>query len=231
MGIITFLSNVVLGERWDSVYPKRSPPETPPQDGRTVALSLLAEYITKLEFYRPGGLNEAPIKFVVDSRNIYVEWPDNEQWAEPSNFPAVTLLPSGRIKYEAINLTPTMIEDSEDKYGAGTALVLQNDHIETIVVEIMTPNRPERRALKSGLEIAFSPSEDVYGLRLLMRRYFDRIVMFTLTEGEVIDDENAVRNRRRLRIYLEMRHNVVQLVNRETLVPMVGVSVGGDVVV
>lgn len=211
------ITDFLFGTPWGDVFPATPNPNPKSLDGRTVALKILKQYISELEFFRVGTSFEAPpIPFTVKLEDIYIEWPDNE---DSMKFPSVVFLSDGRIEYDAIGLTGYIEEDSRDKYGLGTVVQWQSEPTETLVIEVQCTMRSERRALKAGLETALVPTEQMYGIRFRLADYYDQLVCFTLNEAEIIDGEDSAKGRRKLRLYLEMRYTQVALVRYTALTP------------
>ncbi len=210
------IRKVLWGTPFGEVYPAREPPPQPVVDGRTVALRIFREYLTEIIYRRPDkpkldGSANPPIEFRITPENIHIEWPDREV---NLSFPAIALLAgSTPANYDQIGLTGYVEEDTRDKFGKGTVVQWMSEYQENVVLEVWANTKPERRAILAGLEWALSPTEQMYGIRFTMPDYFNELVCFTFKDRAIVDDEDAVRGRRRARITIEMRFTVVALVN------------------
>jgi hypothetical protein len=214
----------IQGQLWGEVFPTKANP--PPQsiDGRTAALYTLRDYVTALTFYRYAGPSAPPIPFSIPPSRFYVEWPDS---TVDETFPSMAIVQS-RADYDTIGLVSYIEEDTVDVYGKGTVLQWQAEYVETINVEVWASKKAERRAILAACEIAFSPTEQMSGVRFMMPLYFNELVCFTLTRREIMDNPDSARNRRSAQLEIEMRFNVVRLVNALTLQPVVKVNVDVD---
>src|SRR5208282_3391326 len=193
-------------------------------DGRTAALHVLREYITNLTFYRFAGPNAPPIAFGIKRENFAIEQPD---YVEDEVFPSIAII-ADRADYDIIGLVSYVEEDTRDVYGQGTVLQWQSEYTETINLEIYSSKKAERRAILAGLETAFSPTEQYSGLRFKMPEYYDELVCFTLNRREIMDDADSSRNRRKAQLEMEMRFNIVALVNYVDAYPQIKVNVDVD---
>jgi hypothetical protein len=220
-----FLQKVLFGTPWGTTYPARENPPPPAYDGRTVALRLLRRFITELTFYRANAEGQPPIPFQIAEKDIHIEWPDNE---DDLVFPSIALLSTGPANYDMIGLTGYVEENTRDVYAPGTVVQWMNEYRENIVLEIWATKKSERRAILAGLEAALSPTEQMYGLRFTMPDYFNELVCFAANDREIIDDGEAVKNRRRARITLQMRFHQVALVNYNQLVTTTKVETDVD---
>ncbi len=146
--------DVLWGDPFGEVYPKREPPRSPVYDGRTAALRILKLYFQELTFYRPGGRDartgeqNAPIAFQVPERDIHVEWPDDE---EDLKLPALALLAQAPADYDAIGMTNYVQEETRDKYSPGTVLIWMSEAVEKFVVEVWAETKQQRRSIKAGM--------------------------------------------------------------------------------
>jgi hypothetical protein len=143
----------------------------------------------------------------VPIENIHIEWPDNE--VEMNAMPTIAFLAQTRADYDAVGLTSNVLEDTVDKYSPGTVLVVMSEYQEDFAIEIWTETKQERRSLLLGLETALSPLEQMAGLRFVMPDYYGQLVCFSLQNREVIDDDAAVINRRKARMIVQIRFQVV----------------------
>lgn len=225
------IRKVLFGDPFGEVWPPKPNPPSPPLDGRTAALRLLKKYFSELVFYRTGpvdpvrGQRLEPIRFQVPERDIHVEWPDA---VEDDRLPAIALLSEDRANYDSIGLTNYVDEASRDKYAPDTFLIWMYEYQETFLAELWCETKAQRRALIAGIEQAMSPLQQMAGIRFRMADYFDQLVCFELQNRELVDDDFAVKNRRRARLRILMRFNVVALVNAVDFQPVVEVQVDVD---
>lgn len=223
------------GTPFGDVAPLREVGLPPLVDGRTVALRTLKKYLGEVTFYRHGGysLNAAgakienpPIDFRIPARDIHVEWPDS---VEDLAMPSLAFLSTREAEYEAIGMTSYVEEDTVDKYEPGTVLIWLYEFVETFSIEVWCETKAQRRAIVAGIERALCPLEYMSGVRFKMPDYYDQLVCFALQGRELVDDDFAVRNRRRARMSVEMRHNVVALVPVNPLELTASLEVGEEV--
>lgn len=178
-------------------------------DGRTAALHVLRDYVCNLEFFRYAGPNVPPTGFSILPANFAIEWPD---YTKDEVFPSIAIIPA-RADYDVIGLVSYIEEDTRDLYKPGTVLQWQAEYVETIQLEIVASKKSERRAILSGIETAFSPTEQMSGLRFRMPEYYDELVCFTLMKRALMDTPDSARNRRVAQVEMQMRFNIVALVN------------------
>lgn len=214
----------LLGNPFGEVFPVRPNPPPLVFDGRTAALRLLRTYITNLTFYRRGNVNGPPVAFTLKTNQFQIEPPDS-----PTDMvlPSIAVLP-GKAIYDNIGLTSYIEEETLNLYSQGTVLQWQSEYMETIQLEITTATKAERRAMMAGLEIAFSPTEQMAGLRFFMPEYFGEPVMFMLNGRQLREDEQSTKKRRVATMEFEMRFNVVALVNAVSLQPTIKVNTDLD---
>jgi hypothetical protein len=223
--------DVLWQNPFGTVYPPRPNPPPLPEDGRTVALRLLKLYLADLTFYRPGGRDEKSlarlpsIPFKIPERSIHIEWPDDEVELE---MPAIALLAQAPADYEAIGLTNYVDEKTRDKFFPGTVVMLMGEYVEEFVLEIWSETKAHRRSMLIGIEQALSPFEQMAGLRFRMPDYYDQLVTFALQTREIVDDEEAVRVRRRARMVIQMSYCMAALVNVEGMIPITETTVDAD---
>ena len=215
---------LLQGTPWGEVFPPKANPQPLSIDGRTAALYVLREYVTNLTFYRKMAANEPPQGFVVPFDNFQIEAPDS---TKDQTFPSIAVIPS-RAKYDVIGLTSYIEEDTLDKFAPGTVVQWQGEYIETIKLEILASKKAERRAILAGLETAFNPTEQMSGLRFTMPDYFNELVCFTIMGREIFNDPDESRGRRKAHLEMEMRFNLVALVNAVKLQTSVSVDVDVD---
>lgn len=211
------LRNIIFGNPWGETFPPKPNPPPLSFDGRTVALRILRDYITNLDFFLPMGPHLPPKKFKILPQNFQIEWPDHEFDVV---FPMAVVV-SAPARYDSIGLTAYIEEKTRDVYQKGTVLQWQSEYTETIMLELWASKKAERRSMLAGIETALTPTEQMYGLRFRMPDYFNELVCFTLNGRELLDDPMSAKDRRRVRLMIEMRFNIVALVNYQTLVPII----------
>lgn len=217
-----------FGNPFGRVFPFREALIPPLVDGRTAALRILKKYFQEITFYRHGGFDPnskaalPPISWRLAERDIHIEWPDAP---EDVHFPAIAFLSTAPAQYESIGMTSYVDESSLDKFGPGTVLTWLSEYVETFQIELWCETKAQRRALLVGIERAMSPLEYMAGIRFRMPDYYDQLVCFSLNTRQLVDDELAVRNRRKAILEVEMRFNVVALYPVNQLQPDVRIDV------
>lgn len=209
-----------VGNPFGEVYPPRPAPPPLPNDGRTIAMRLLFDYISELTFYRSGDTGGDPIPFQIGRDTMQIEAPGAVGVAP---MPSIGILPGDGV-YAAIGLTAYWEESTRDQFSRGTVLQWQSEYTETFQLEVLCSTKAERRAIISGLEAALVPTEQWYALRFVMKDYFNQLAAFAL-QSRSLDDTDAVRGRRRVKFKIELRHNVVALVNYNEFFPQTGIVV------
>lgn len=216
--------DLLSGTPFGEIFPPKAAAPFLSIDGRTAALHVLKTYITNLTFYRYAGPTAPPIAFSIKPANFAIEQPD---YVEDEVFPSVAII-ADRADYDVIGLVSYIEEDTRDVYAPGTVLQWQSEYVETINLELYASKKSERRAMLAGLETAFSPTEQYSGLRFKMPEYYDELVCFTLNRREIMDDVDSAKNRRKAQLEMEMRFNIVALVNYVDAVPQIKVNVDVD---
>lgn len=209
-------TDILVGDPFGQVFPPREPPPPLPVDARTIALRVLARYLSEITFFRPGGKDERtgvekpPAAYQVPYQDIHIEQPD---YPEKLSFPSFVMIAVTKADYDAIGLTSYVLEDSRDVFGMGTVLQQQSEYQETFALEIWANKKAERRSLLAGLETVLTPTEQLAGIRFRLRDYYNQTVCFAIVSREIFDEPDATRGRRRARLMIEMRVNLVALVN------------------
>jgi hypothetical protein len=214
------LRSALFGTPFGEVFPPKVNPTSLSIDGRTAALRVFKEYITNLYAFLPMQPGAQPKRFQIQPNNFYIEWPDHETDVV---MPSAVVGPS-RARYDVIGLVSYVEETTRDRYAPGTVLQWQGEYVEIIQLELWTSSVPERRSLLAAIETALSPTEQMSGLRFKMSEYFNELVCFTLQDRELLDDPMAPKNRRRAQLGIEMRFNIVALVNYNQFVPQFQVN-------
>lgn len=209
---------------WGEVYPPRANPNSLPYDGRTVALNILGDYLCALDYFQVGSEGGRPIKFSILRENFYVEWPDS---TEEMPMPSITVV-SSRADYNVIGLVAYIEEDTRDVFAPGTVVQWQSEYTETINLEVWCGKKAQRRGILNTIETAITPTEQMSGVRFVMPAYYNELVCFTLNRREVMDEPDSARNRRRAQLEIEMRFNIVALVNYRPLDTRVSLNADVD---
>lgn len=225
MGFSATLRKLLFGNPFGEVFPPKPNPPPLSIDGRTAALRVLRQYVTELTFYRAGDKGSPPVPFKILPANFHIEWPDG---AQDMVTPSIVVRESPNATYNAIGLASYVEEETADAYQKGTVLQWQSEYNENINLEIWASSKAERRAILAGLETAFVPTEQMYGIRFQMPEYFDELVCFSLNKRRIIDDAGSGRNRRLAQLEVEMRFTVVALVNYVPLQPTIVVNTDVD---
>lgn len=221
---------LVRGTPWGA-FAGRPNPLPGAVDGRTACLRVLRRFIAELTFRRPGdkdpvtGRLGAPIAFQIPAKDILIGWPDN---VEDLRFPSIVMLAGGEATYDPLGFTTYIEEASEGIYGVGTVLHGMAEIQETLVLDVWGSKKPELRALLSGLETVFSPSQDMATLRFRVPDYFNELVAFTLKGRELFEEPDAALNRRHFRLTFDMRFNLVRLVTTGPITIQATVAVDAD---
>jgi hypothetical protein len=70
-----------------------------------------------------------------------------------------------------------------------------------------------------------SPTEQTSGVRFRMPNYYNQLVCFTLNTRKLIDEPDSMRGRRRATLGIEMRFNIVALIQATTMTPRITTNV------
>lgn len=221
------IRDLLWGQPFGEVYPRREAPPPPVYDGRTAALRILREYFSELVFYRPGGKDELgeskdPIAFKIDPRDIHIEWPDNEAELRA---PSLAFLSIGPADYESIGMTCYVDERWKEP---GYLLTWMSNYKETFSIDIWCETKQQRRSVILGLEQSLSPLEYMAGIRFVMPDYYGQLVTFSLVNREIVDDEMASVLRRKAKLLVEMNFHVCALYPVNPLEPVVDIQVDTD---
>jgi hypothetical protein len=229
MGILQALRAMVVAvpPLYGDVLPARPAPPVPSFDGRTAALRALRDYTCALTFHRAGGPGQPPIDFQVLPKNFAVDLPDDNGAADYAAGMA-TCVPTGRFRYDPTGLNTFLDPESFGVFGRGTALQVMSTYVEQLDLEFACALRQQRRAWKAGMEVAFAPGDGVAALRLRTRGYYGQPATFSLRDGALLDSQDEARGRRRVQLGLELRIQVVRLVDAVTLRPVPTVLVDAD---
>lgn len=203
------------GTTHGTVFPAGNGPILPDLGAREVGLDRLRTWIAGLEFRRTMAVGQEPQRWRLPAERIHVHWPDDP---EEALMPAVAFLP-GDTLHEPFGLGPaSMIEESADVYGRGTALVLLADYVERITIEVWAAHHAARRSVVAGIQTAMMLGDASAALRLALPGYFDQVATYALVDGPgYFEETDAVRGRRRAQILIEMRVPELVLVDAKRL--------------
>lgn len=205
--------------------PRNKPRPLPAYDARTHALYRFADFLAALEWSKPGNEGEADIPFRIPREDIYTEQPDDPT---SLNFPSIAFL-SARGQHDQYTLGPSdLLEDTYDKFGKGTVLLLQGEYIESFMLEAWGSHLYERRSILAGVQAVLRMNERSNALQLNLPAYYNRIASFTLIDSQHVDDPDVVRGRRRGQIAIELRVPEVVLVDAITMRPCLCVEVADE---
>lgn len=165
-------------------------------------LSTFARFIAALEFRRTMAVGQQPQSFAVPLDHVFVEMPDNVQ---DLPFPSVCFL-AGRGTYTTRGALgpPDPVDEPPTTGSPRSAVLVPFDYIETVPIEVWGSKIAERRALLAGLEAVFGAFESTTDVRLVVPDYFGLVATYTLLDGELIDDIETPRGRRRAHLYVQM---------------------------
>jgi len=183
----------------------------PDIDARTHALRIFAKWLSSLSYRRtmaPGQPSEA---FAIGPDRVFIEQPDN---VEGLQMPTIGIL-AGRGQYLTRGLGGAEPDDDEATVD-GLALLVPYDYSELLTVEGWGSKIAERRSIVAAIEVAMSTFEGTTDLRLVMPEYYNLVATFSLMERENLEDE-SVRGRRRVHLFVQMRVPVVAAARFATL--------------
>lgn len=201
-----------------TVVPLRARPKLQDRDSRDAAMRRLRDFIALVVFQLTGDQAKPTYPFSIPKDNIFTDQPDD---LEKLPQPGVGFVPA-RGTHVPFGLGPAVaMEHTRDLYGEGTVLVKQSEYVEQFTVEVWTDKIAMRRAILAGLKQLFRMSDASYALQLTLPNYYDQVASFTLDDSQPIDDDAAVRNRRRGHLYVELRVTDVSLVNYVELDPTI----------
>lgn len=212
------------------VFPHRPAPPPLAVDHRTIALRALRAYLAELIFViqvakEPDGTWRTE-HFKVPKKNIFVSVPEASQEVQ---FPSIVMLGEEEGRYETLGLNNYWDEKTYGVYGKGTVVQWQDSYVENITLEIWANTRPQLWSLLAGIETALTPTETRYGVYFQLKEYFNQICCFTPVSRRLLEDAGeAMLNRRRGHVKVELRMNRVALVNARTIEPVVEVNVDAE---
>lgn len=182
------------------------------KDGRTVALETLRDYLCTFEFNAPG---KEPFKLNED--HFYIDGIESE---DSFVMPCISVIPG--IENRTI-IGPYMIESTKDVFKKDYALVKVAETSEDIGFEIFAPTRQIRNGIVSALNQIFSPSQNSYGLKLVLPNYYYQPCRFSLLDINRLND-TGISNRWRALVRFTMDLSIVHLYHATQLQVLIGLS-------
>lgn len=208
-----------------AVFPPRTDaPGLPDKGAREVALRRFADFLSRLPFMRT--MRGPPQPFLVPRKQIHVNQPDSVVGASGgTKLPTIAFLTSTADETDSGWLGPAdIIDGTEDLYAPDTALFYLGWHTENIPLEVVAAKPATRRAIVEGIKQVLRSADGSSSLTLSLPDYFDQEATFTLLASEYIEDQDAVRNRRRGHLTIQLSMPEVMLANALTLVPFAQVT-------
>lgn len=223
------IAELLVGRPFGDVYPPGQPLAVETKDGRTACLEVLAHFLAAIPMaYPPGcdrnpGLKAPPLPFSIPASRIEIEEPPPNPAEHVTKYPSIGIVALGEAENASLGLGTYLDESTIDKFGKGTALQRQAEHVETLGLEVWAESRPERRAVIAALENALSPTEQMAGLYLRIPAYYLQVARFTL-KSTSLDDSLAGEMRWRATIKVELNFTVVALVRWASFAPSASVQ-------
>ncbi len=207
-----------------TVFPPRSDaPGLPDMGAREVALRRFCDFLSLLPFMRT--MRGAPQPFLVPRKQIHINQPDSVVGASGGvKLPTIAFLTSSADETDSGWLGPAdIIDGTEDLYAPDTALFYLGWHTENLVLEVVAAKPATRRSIVEGIKQVLRSADGSSSLSLSLPDYFDQDATFTLVSSEYVEDQDAVRNRRRGHLTILLSMPEVMLANALTLHPYVTV--------
>ena len=209
------------------VMPFRTPENpkvcTPAQDARAAALDALRDYLAGVDVVFPNGRTARVAK-----DDIYVTASDDAGGESDLHLPALGVA-GGAGEDELPCLGPPDVDDETwGVAGPGTALAWIGEHRERFTLEVWASDAEERDAVMRALRAAFRPSDDLGSLVLPLPKYWGQLARFLLAGVQVVDDQDAARNRRRVMFMVDLDVAVVELVGAAKMRPRINVEFEDD---
>ncbi len=211
--------------------PRTDAPNLPDKGARFHALSRFLDFCAALPFMRT--MQGEPQAFRVPRAQMFVDQPDSVVGApDGAPLPTLAFLTSENddMSEEDGWLGPSQIMDeTANVFAPNTVLFWVGDLIEDVILEVVSDKPAKRRAIIEGLKQALRSSDDGGALRLVLPGYFNQIATFTYQTAEYEQEPDAVRNRRRARLKINLYVPEVMLANAVTFLPFITVTTGVDV--
>lgn len=204
--------------------PRQNPPGLPDKGAREIALRRFADFLSLLPFMRT--MRGPPQPFLVPRKQIHIGQPDSVVGASGGvKLPTLAFLTSSADELDSGWLGPAdIIDGTEDLYAPDTALFYLGWHTENLVLEVVAAKPATRRAIVEGIKQVLRSTDGSSSLSLSLPAYFDQDAQFTLLSSEYVEDQDAVRNRRRAHLTIQLSMPEVMLANALTLVPFAVVT-------
>lgn len=207
------------------VFPPRSDaPALPDKGAREIALRRFADFISRLPFMRT--MKGPPQPFCVPRDQIHINQPDSVVGADGGvKLPTIAFLTSQADETTDGFLGPSdIIDGTEDLFAPDSALFYLSEHTENLIIEVVSAKPATRRAIVEGLKQVLRSSDDSGALRLSLPDYFNQDATFSLLDSTYVEDQDAVRNRRKAHLTVLLTMSEVMLANAVTLQPLVTVT-------
>ena len=209
------------------VFPPRSDaPNLPDLGAREHALRRFLDFLAALPFMRT--MAGPPQAFVVPRDQMFVNMPDAESGAPVGQkLPTIAFTTSTADKILDGWLGPAiLIDGTEDLFAPGTALFWVGGHTEPLVLEVVASSRAVRRSIVEGISQVLRSSDDTGSLRLSLPDYFNSTATFTLMDVTYFEEPDAVRNRRKAHLTIQLYVDEVMLASAVDIVPFLTTVVG-----
>jgi len=178
-------------------------------DPRQAVAEALAAYLFAARFRRWNGadLREPYTDFQL--RAVTREWPED---GTDLVYPCASIVDYGAGAYSASSFSPTVLEETNDKFGPGTVVWKLSELEADFQVDFWTTDLPTREAIAASLPRLFAPGE-TQDLRLATsERYYNAPCRLSLVSVERMDDEGTAPAReRRLRAVVRTVVSVLDL--------------------
>ena len=172
-------------------------------DARTAIARSLADYLSTLRYFAPGGREVA-------FRRVFAAHAEQEV---PAEFPSAALV-VGSPRYDASSFTPVVRADQRLTLpdGRGLYLIKTCEMTADVVVDAWTTEPEERIQVMTMLEDALCPVDWMFGFRLAVPDYYGLHVEFEPQTMSYLDTEADAQHRyRRAQVSLAARVPVVRL--------------------
>ena len=192
---------------------------------RDAAAAALAAYLRAAVWHIPCHSDSRKnVDFKLS--DVREEWPNED---DDLNQPCVAITTITE-ECQAHNFTPTVLEDTWNRYGNGSVL-WKTDEIEILFqLDFWITNKAERQAIDAGLSEYFAPCEDRWGILLEgPTQYWSQPIRYYL-QGQPVakrqDDSDLVLGRdRKLLVRVVAQIDDLQLRRVSELRPRVSLSV------